>query len=544
LTPFDGGVWGLDTGVVMRVLCLGMDGADFGLVSRLLSEGRLPTLARLAGDGAFGRLQSTIPAFTPTAWSSFLTGLGPGGHGIFSFSAGADPMSTRVESAATRGGIPIWRFLGSAGVRSAFVTVPFTYPPEAIDGIMVTGFGGPQWPAIVPARVGTVIRRAYPGLTTAPRPVGWWEDFAAFERMLVEHLEQIADVCLMVLELEPLLGLLCVDFMSTDTAGHLAWHRLDVDHPAYTEAGGELVRVYEAADRVCGELIDHAAWLWGEEPTVVVMSDHGMRPTHWLFNANRWLADAGYLRYRRRSLRGLHGGRGERLRRVDEHLAARNGHYTRVFDRLPQAVVPAEPADVPIDRSSTSAFCYGYGGQVFLKTGDVGLSTELSAAFRDVRHPATGAPAFDVLLKEELFRGPYVSKAPDLVLLPRDDRVCVESARLPSMPPFRRHDRVDWSSPAGFTGHHCGTGIIAATGPGIRPCELPDDIEITQLAATLLALFGVDAGLEGRAIETLLQNLEIRQSVNAGRQAAPASTPYTAEDEAAIEQRLRSLGYE
>jgi hypothetical protein len=108
----------------------------------------------------------------------------------------------------------VWRFLGAGGVRSAFVTVPFTYPPEPIDGVMVTGFGGPQWPRIVPDRADAVIRRAYPGLTTAPRPVGWWEDFAGFERLLVDHLEQIDDVCLLALELEPDLGLLCVDFIS------------------------------------------------------------------------------------------------------------------------------------------------------------------------------------------------------------------------------------------------------------------------------------------------------------------------------------------
>jgi predicted AlkP superfamily phosphohydrolase/phosphomutase len=445
-----------------------------------------------------------------------------------------------VESAATRGGTPLWRFLGAAGVRSAFVTVPFTYPPEPIDGVMVTGFGGPQWPMIVPDMAEAVIRRAYPGLTTAPRPVRWWEDFAGFERMLIDHLEQIADVCLLALELEPDLGLLCVDFMSTDTAGHLAWHRADPDHPAHTQPGGELVRVYEAADRVCGELIDHAEWLWGEEPTVVIMSDHGMRPTHWLFNANRWLADAGYLRYRRRSLRGLQGGRWERLMRLDEQLA-RTRHYPPWFDRLPAVVVPAEPSDVPIDRSATQAFCYGYGGQVFLTTNDAGLASELAAGFGDVRHPVSGAPAFEVRVKEELYSGAYVSKAPDIVLLPSDDRVCVESARLPAMPPLRRHDNVDWSSPAGFTGHHCLDGIIAAAGPGIRSCDLPNGVEITQLAATLLALFGVDAHLEGQAIDQLLEDPTTPRSVQTER---PSGAAYTVDDEATIEQRLRSLGYE
>ncbi len=70
----------------MRVLCLGMDGADYGLVGELLEQGRLPTLAGIIRDGAYGPLRSTVPAATPTAWSSFLTGLNPAGHGIFNFS--------------------------------------------------------------------------------------------------------------------------------------------------------------------------------------------------------------------------------------------------------------------------------------------------------------------------------------------------------------------------------------------------------------------------------------------------------------------------
>jgi predicted AlkP superfamily phosphohydrolase/phosphomutase len=70
---------------VKRVLALAFDGADYDLVRRLMGEGKLPTISRLAREGAFGPLRSTDPAFTPTAWSTFLTCLYPGGHGIFIF---------------------------------------------------------------------------------------------------------------------------------------------------------------------------------------------------------------------------------------------------------------------------------------------------------------------------------------------------------------------------------------------------------------------------------------------------------------------------
>ncbi|HEY2869443.1 MAG TPA: alkaline phosphatase family protein, partial [Gaiellales bacterium] len=90
----------------MRLLCLGMDGADYGLVGELLEKGRLPTLAGIIRDGAYGPLRSTLPAATPTAWSSFLTGLNPARHGIFNFSTNANRAPSRLESARSRSGVP------------------------------------------------------------------------------------------------------------------------------------------------------------------------------------------------------------------------------------------------------------------------------------------------------------------------------------------------------------------------------------------------------------------------------------------------------
>ena len=135
----------------------------------------------------------------------------------------------------------------------------------------------------------------------------WWEDFAAYTTRLIEHVEQTASVCQYVArarsgDLRALRGL-----HEPDHAGHLGYHRLDSAHPAHNpaDAGDELVRVYEAVDRACGELIDEAARVWQEEPTAIVLSDHGMKPIYWTFHANRWLEEAGHLRFRRRSLQPL-----------------------------------------------------------------------------------------------------------------------------------------------------------------------------------------------------------------------------------------------
>jgi predicted AlkP superfamily phosphohydrolase/phosphomutase len=540
----------------MRVLCLGLDGADYDLVRDLLAQGRLSTLARLAREGAFGPLRSTVPAVTPTAWSSFLTGLNPAGHGIFNFSTNPNRSRQRIESAASRAGAPLWRLLGAAGIRSAFVTVPFTYPAEPIDGLLVTGYGGPARPEIVPTAASERIRSAYPQLVTSHHPMAerWWEDFDAYARRLIDHVDEIAGVCRLALELEPELGLLAADFMSSDHAGHLGWHRLDPDHPAHdpSQAGDELVRVYEAVDRACGELIEEAERRWGEEPTTVVLSDHGMKPIYWVFHVNRWLEEAGHLRYRRRSLQPLKGGSLGYLAKVDQRLARTRRRYGRALDHLPLPRPSPDRAFADVDFGSTRAYAFGTGGQIFLgeATGareDPVFAKELADALATIAHPETGEPAFDVLRKEELYRGAFLEKAPELVVLPRDERIYLDSSRRPWMRPFERHERLDPEAFHGYSGHHGLTGILAAAGPGIRMGDVPDGSEIAQLPATLLALLGVSAALEAPAVGAILDGSFLGEEAEVAVAGGPPPSEarvYSEEEEARMIERLRDLGYE
>lgn len=540
----------------MRILCLGLDGADHALVERLLGEGRLPTIARLAADGSFGPLASTVPAVTPTAWSSFLTGLNPGRHGIFNFSTNPNRGRQHVESAADRGGAPVWRLLGAAGLRSAFVMVPFTYPAEPLEGIVVTGYGGPERPQILPESARQHIEALHPALVTSHHPMKerWWEDFDGYAARLLEHVEVTADVARLAMELEPELRLLVVDFMSSDHAGHLGYHRLDPGHPAHdpAQAGDELVQVYEAVDRACGDLIEIAGALYGEEPTAIVLSDHGMKPIYWTFHANRWLEEAGHLRYRRRSLQPLKGGPLDLAAKVDQRLARTTRLYGRALDAIPLAPrAAADRAFSDIDFGRTRAYCFATGGQIFLGEAsgartDTRYAERLAAELGEICHPETGDRAFEVLRKEELYHGPFLDKAPELVILPRDERIHVDSSRRRWPSAFDRHDHLDPSSFYGYSGHHGQTGILAAAGPGIRRAPMPTGVDITRLPSTLLALLGLSAeGLDGAPIAEILAAGEGASVTVRADEAAPAEgSVYSPEEERDLIDRLRDLGYE
>ncbi|WZO97120.1 alkaline phosphatase family protein [Isosphaeraceae bacterium EP7] len=146
--------------VVDRVIVIGLDGLEPKVAAPLLHAGELPNLARLASHGSgLARVATTSPAQTPVAWSTFATGLNPGGHGIFDFIR-RDPLTyrpdlslNRYEQAAAwlppkavnlRGGTPVWDLLAKAGIPSTILRCPCTYPPAIGRGRMLAGMGVPD----------------------------------------------------------------------------------------------------------------------------------------------------------------------------------------------------------------------------------------------------------------------------------------------------------------------------------------------------------------------------------------------------------------
>lgn len=142
-----------------KVIVIGLDGLEPKIVEALLSDGALPNMAKLRSRGGFSRLQTTYPAQTPVAWSTFCTSTNPGGHGIFDFIR-RDPKTylpdlsmNRYEQRSAylppkavnlRRGTPFWELLSEAGVSSSIVRFPCTYPPDNIRGRMLSGMGVPD----------------------------------------------------------------------------------------------------------------------------------------------------------------------------------------------------------------------------------------------------------------------------------------------------------------------------------------------------------------------------------------------------------------
>lgn len=145
--------------VAKKVLVIGLDGLEPSIVDGMLKAGELPNLARLREQGGYDRIATTSPAQTPVAWSTFATGVNPGGHGIFDFLR-RDPPTYLPDLALNRyeqknafatpkvmnlrGGTPIWGILTEAGIPSTILRCPCTYPPDDVAGRMLSGMGVPD----------------------------------------------------------------------------------------------------------------------------------------------------------------------------------------------------------------------------------------------------------------------------------------------------------------------------------------------------------------------------------------------------------------
>ncbi|MFH1225479.1 MAG: alkaline phosphatase family protein [Candidatus Diapherotrites archaeon] len=141
-----------------KLAIFGIDGADPKRVGKMLKAGMLPNLAQLADEGCFGRLATTHVSQSPVAWSSFMTGMNPGKHGVFDFIM-RDPKTLGLklglndeitDALGARKFLPVirerpfWNALGEAGVRGIAAFIPVTFPPVPFNGIVLGGMGVPD----------------------------------------------------------------------------------------------------------------------------------------------------------------------------------------------------------------------------------------------------------------------------------------------------------------------------------------------------------------------------------------------------------------
>ncbi len=529
-----------------RTLVVGWDGATPQLLFPWVASGELPVLAQLMGASLAGPLCSVRPPMTLPAWSSFLTGVGPGVHGIVDFAL-REPGSGRLRflDARDRAVDTVPERLDGMGWRVGTALFPTTWPPRPLSGGQISGFDSPvattvPRSACSPPDLHDLIQgelghplsfAAVSELRKGPR----WEEEAA--AALLQGIEDKERVCLAMLTRGAPLDFFAVLFGESDTAAHHFWHLCDPTSPRHDPRGARrfgdvLLSVYRRLDQALGALLEAQRW-----DCVVLASDHGFGPaSDRVLHLNAWLAQEGFLRWSGRgTLAAVRHGVARSLPAplLDAALRRLPGSWiAEVEGRARWSSIDPRGTEVFSDElnyaPSMRLNLQGRdpGGQVSACASErAGLLARLERALLDWRDPIGGQRIVRAVHpRERWMPGPCVDRAADLFLELEEVAGCTWNV-LPSRPgdpPVAWLPRGAWrgAKGMGMSGSHRQEGVFVLRTPGTDP------------------------GIGALAIEDLLP----RWARDAGVDLPPPRPPAEArsagpEDPAGLADRLRSLGY-
>jgi predicted AlkP superfamily phosphohydrolase/phosphomutase len=560
-----------------RILIIGLDGATLDLVQPWVEQGHLPHLARFFAEGAVGPMRSVPTQNSAAAWSSMVTGCNPGKHGIYWFTMDKPGSYDQVYiNASHRAGRTMFRLLSDGGKSVGAVNVPISYPAEEINGFMIAGMDAPGVDAASfthPPQLYTELHATLGDYTIEPDiptlfKTGRIDDAV---RSLHDTISQRHAYVRYLMETRPW-DLLMAVFRSTDPAHHFFWKYLrpegfKVPRSDIQRYSGVILDVYRQLDDIIADLMSVA----GDQTTVFLASDHGATAAdgrrgvmpYWLEHLGfmRRLAPSGSQAQLRRLVGEAVGGA---YRQLDKRLG--RDLKLRLAARFPYLRRHAE-ARVryhQVDWSHTRAYNDGRRPDILINLrgrqplGIVepgaeydALRDEIIRALTEPRDPQTGEPYVDaVYRREEVYSGPYVERAPDLVIdwnrNSNINNLILGTRRIADLQRdmIRRNPQR-----AVLSGAHDLYGLIAVKGPGIMPGARIEGASLVDVAPTVLYLLGqaLPAEMDGHVLRGIIHP-DVLESypvhiVTEGEDSAHPGSDYNDEEARVLGERLRGLGY-
>jgi predicted AlkP superfamily phosphohydrolase/phosphomutase len=533
----------------VKTLLVGWDGATFAVLDELMAQGEMPFLKSFFEGGTRAKLRTIVPALTPPAWTSLMTGRTPGYHGVFDFFRFEGENSKHIRF-ATSGDVlteTIWSLASKNGLKTAAMNFPSMYPAPHISGYVVPGWVPWRqmrlacWPKdlfdrlkalpdVTLRELGMDIKleeKSTEGVSTQEEYGPWIEFHTRRERNWFEIYRHLTTT-------DPS-DLTAVLFDGVDKMQHLCWRFIrPQDAQPLTEDWEFKIRelclnYYRQLDSLFQQMVELA----GPEANVVLASDHGFGPTYEVFHVNNWLAKKGYLFWSEAASQekpdALLG-----VGQVARHTWLLDWTKTLAFATTPTS----NGINIAVSRDGVSPGVPASEYKAFLN--------RLVAELREVRSPEDGELiATGVFTREEIFPGPAGPLGPDVTLELRDGGLV---SILPSENIISRRPVV--------SGAHRPQGVFGARGPGIKKGLDAGELSILDVAPLILHTLGLPiySDLEGRVPveifeKTMMDEKPIKKVDDAAtprEEDKPAETEaaeMSEEDERVVMERLRELGY-
>lgn len=502
-----------------RVLVIGLDGATFRVLTPLVEMGMLPNLRRLVVEGAKGILTSTLPPTTPPGWTSIFTGKSPGSHGVFDFSSRIPNSYDRtVVNSTCRRGKPIWTLLSRVGKCVAVVNVPLTYPPEEVNGCMISGMFTPSIESsfTYPKEFKEELLERFPDYVIDPDEKV--DGHASSEKQRFLHVEratkQLRDLTIfMMRNME--WDFFALVFVGPDRMQHVTGVEID----SVSSSGVEenlLVAHLKTIDSCIGAILAEV----DDDTVIVICSDHGFRSVRKRVHAMNWLEQMGYLRFEskgdglersslsltafsefvRSTLKRMHLG--DMVRILDESEAVR-----RISWSFRKRLLPDQNTVFAVDWDTTKAY--------FVSETSQGISVNLEGReprgivrpgreFEDLLDrvtqdlcglvdPENGQEIVEKVLKgKEVHKGRFAEEAPDLYIVTKEGYRLTDGFSLFGVVRYLEH----------MKGDHDSDGILIMKGRGIAEGHRLDNARVEDLVPTILYAMGIPipADLNGRIL--------------------------------------------
>jgi len=532
--------------VAERIMIIGWDGATFDVLDPLMDRGLMPTLKQLIESGTSGVLRSTIPPITPAAWTTFMTGKGPGRHGVIDFEC-YDPRTndTTFNNTFQIKEKTIWQILSEHGLQSGTIHLPMTYPPQPINGFVISGFETPSIDAefTYPRHLKDLILKTIPDYSYS---TNWRHGLFGGASKLRENLEyfkrnfrqgvQLSHICTEHYDWDVMMVL----FKLVDNIQHKCWKYISAETGGKYPTHQRMVHsCFQVLDACLAELVELAHQ---HNASIIIMSDHGHGSLDGSAQPNLMLKRWGYL-----NLISPLSQAKTRTRHTWHRLTKKRG------GRFTQPNMGIEH-DLAVDWSKTRACVMHAGIYGFLYLNLKGrqpngivepndyekVRDELVKQFLDARDATLGQPVFqDVLKPEQAYNYPVTgNNLPDLMLVPATGLKVVRK--------IRGTKAVKWVPHGRLGGTHRVEGIFAINGPHVRPGKRRA-ADIADITPTVLAMLGlpVPADMEGKVLNDAF-TAALKVVYEPPKKLQPQEVPeqiYSEQEQKMLTERLSDLGY-
>ena len=547
-----------------KVFVIGLDGATFDIINPMVREGLLPVFSGLMEGGAFGRLDSSIPYLSPPAWTSFMTGKNPGKHGILDFFGKCpDNYNARFFNALARGAKPIWTLLSESGKKVCVINVPMTYPPDKVNGVMISGMDTPGRdsnffypPSIIhelDKNVGGYILEKGSRKDITKKSDKYLSD-------LKRTLENRFEVTKYLMEKHPW-NLFVIVFEATDRAQHYFWKYIDPKHPEFSHSNNRYKHVihdiYRQMDNKIGELIGKLH----DDITVIILSDHGFGPLYKSVRLNRWLSSRGYLSYSgdipvKSNRRGIvKWGKKLLPSDVKRFLGKMTGFQKdgrQNFNMFSN-----------VNWHKTKAFTMGAFGNICINLrgrepyGIVEPGSEFNALrnqimeeLKGLQDPENGCNMIEnVYKREEVYTGAFSDTAPDILISWSRGYSFIGDTEQTIL--GIKSDRDNLFTTHIWSGNHRPQGVLFVKGRDIKRGYEIKQASIMDVAPTALYLLGerIPKDMDGRVLRDAisesrlsLRQVEYSESEDVSATGCSQDT-YSKEESESIREKLKGLGY-